>query len=208
MEKIMKWRIPLSIFLGIVQLFIIIGLVTSILNKRPEENEEEWLVGVHSQSQAENVTEVPAEQELIYWVVDIKGAVSKPGIYEVAKNMRVQDAIDLAGGLLPNAETRQLNFAQHLADQMLIYVPVEGEEVEISASSDSVATEDNRKININTANEQELQALPGIGEKKALQIVSYRTENGSFATAEDLMEVSGIGQKTFDALKELITITK
>ena len=204
----MKWRIPLLICFGIVQFFIIIGFVVSSLNKRPETNEEEWLVGVNSQSQTESITEESTQQELIYWVVDVKGAVNKPGIYEVAKNMRVQDAIDLAGGLLPNAETRQLNFAQHLADQMLIYVPVEGEEVEMRPPLDSVSEEDVGKININTANEQELQALPGIGEKKALQIVSYRTENGSFATVEDLMEVSGIGQKTFDALKELITTTK
>lgn len=206
MEKIKKWRIPLLIGFGIFQFFIIIGLIVSSPNKKPVENEEEWLVDMHSQS--ESILQESEEQELIYWVVDVKGAVAKPGIYEVAKNMRVQDAVDLAGGLLPNAETRQLNFAQHLADQMLIYVPVEGEESEIHPPLDSASEADTGKININTADEQELLALPGIGEKKASQIVSYRTENGSFATVEDLMEVSGIGQKTFDALKELITTTK
>ena len=128
----------------------------------------------------------------------------------MAKNMRVQNAIDLAGGLLQNAETRHINFAQHVTDQMLLYIPVVGEEiVDIPYTQpNSPVEEGTSKININTATDLELQALPGIGEKKALQIINYRTENGSFSTIEELMEVSGIGQKTFDTLKESITVTK
>lgn len=208
MEKIMKWRIPLLIGFGLMQFFVIIGLIISNQSKTPAENDDEWLAVM--QSESESIIQESTELELIYWVVDVKGAVTKPGVYEVAKNMRVQDAIDLAGGVLPHAETRHLNFAQHLSDQMLIYVPVEGEEIEESTQPPTEPTqaEAAEKININTANDLELQALPGIGEKKAIQIINYRTENGSFTTIEDLMEVSGIGQKTFDSLKELITVRK
>lgn len=208
MEKITKWRIPLIIGLGIVQGLIIIGLVFSNQKSAQTENTDEWLLEM--QSESESIFQEPEEQEPVFWVVDVKGAVTNPGIYEVAKNMRVQNAIDLAGGLLQNAETRHINFAQHVTDQMLLYIPVVGEEiVDIPYTQpNSPVEEGTSKININTATDLELQALPGIGEKKALQIINYRTENGSFSTIEELMEVSGIGQKTFDTLKESITVTK
>lgn len=208
MEKITKWRIPLLIGLGIVQGLIIIGLVFSNQKSAQTENTDEWLLEM--QSESESIFQEPEEQEPIFWVVDVKGAVTNPGIYEVAKNMRVQNAIDLAGGLLQNAETRHINFAQHVTDQMLLYIPVVGEEiVDIPYTQPNLPVEEGTsKININTATDLELQALPGIGEKKALQIINYRTENGSFSTIEELMEVSGIGQKTFDTLKESITVTK
>lgn len=208
MEKITKWRIPLLIGLGIVQGLIIIGLVFTNQKSAQTENTDEWLLEM--QSESESIFQEPEEQEPVFWVVDVKGAVTNPGIYEVAKNMRVQNAIDLAGGLLQNAETRHINFAQHVTDQMLLYIPVVGEEiVDIPYTQpNSPVEEGTSKININTATDLELQALPGIGEKKALQIINYRTENGSFSTIEELMEVSGIGQKTFDTLKESITVTK
>lgn len=208
MEKITKWRIPLLIGLGIVQGLIIIGLVFTNQESAQTENTDEWLLEM--QSESESIFQEPEEQEPVFWVVDVKGAVTNPGIYEVAKNMRVQNAIDLAGGLLQNAETRHINFAQHVTDQMLLYIPVVGEEiVDIPYTQpNSPVEEGTSKININTATDLELQALPGIGEKKALQIINYRTENGSFSTIEELMEVSGIGQKTFDTLKESITVTK
>lgn len=208
MEKITKWRISLLIGLGIVQGLIIIGLVFTNQKSAQTENTDEWLLEM--QSESESIFQEPEEQEPVFWVVDVKGAVTNPGIYEVAKNMRVQNAIDLAGGLLQNAETRHINFAQHVTDQMLLYIPVVGEEiVDIPYTQpNSPVEEGTSKININTATDLELQALPGIGEKKALQIINYRTENGSFSTIEELMEVSGIGQKTFDTLKESITVTK
>lgn len=208
MEKITKWRIPLLIGLGIVQGLIIIGLVFSNQKSAQTENTDEWLLEM--QSESESIFQEPEEQEPVFWVVDVKGAVTNPGIYEVAKNMRVQNAIDLAGGLLQNAETRHINFAQHVTDQMLLYIPVVGEEIVDTpyTQPNSPVEEGTSKININTATDLELQALPGIGEKKALQIINYRTENGSFSTIEELMEVSGIGQKTFDTLKESITVTK
>lgn len=208
MEKLAKWRIPLLIGLGIVQCFIIIGLVFSNQKSAQTESTDEWLL--ERESETESFIQEAEEQEPIFWVVDVKGAVTNPGIYEVAKNMRVQDAIDLAGGLLKNAETRHINFAQHLTDQMLLYIPVVGEETEniLYTQPNPSVTEGTAKVNINTATEMELQALPGIGEKKALQIINYRKENGSFSAIEELMEVSGIGQKTFDTLKESITVTK
>ncbi|MGP6146998.1 helix-hairpin-helix domain-containing protein [Jeotgalibaca sp. A122] len=206
MEKYKKWRVLILASIGLIQLIVIIFIILSSNTKETEEPPNSWLM----ESQVEVMSETSSELEPIFWVVDVKGAVVKPGIYEVAKNMRVQDAIDLAGGILPDAETRHLNFAQHLMDQMLIYVPLKGEESE-TEPADSIQipgseTTDNEKININTADEMALQTLPGIGGKKAQQIISYRSENGSFTTIEDIMNVSGIGQKTFDSFKELISV--
>jgi competence protein ComEA len=142
-------------------------------------------------------------------VVDVKGAVRHPGVYSMQDGDRLIDAINAAGGYLPNADSRMLNHAMKLADEFVIYVPVEGEEaldISFIPISGTSAPQDGGKININTADEKELMTIPGIGPSKAAAIVQYRTDNGSFKTPESLMEVSGIGQKTFEKLESLIKV--
>lgn len=143
-------------------------------------------------------------------VIDIQGAVKYPNVYTLIEGDRVVDAIEAAGGYLPEADARVLNHAMKLTDEMYIYVPKEGE-IDLSdnmqmmqpSNSDS---SDERKVNINTADESELTTLPGIGPSKAASIVQYRTDHGPFQTTESLMEVSGIGQKTFEKLEPFISI--
>ena len=144
-------------------------------------------------------------------VVDVKGAVRNPGVYSMSEGDRLIDAINAAGGYLPDADSRMLNHAMKLADEFVIYVPIEGEE-----SSDIVtaptsmpgtsAQQNDGKININLADEAELMTIPGIGPSKATAIVQYRTDQGLFKTPESLMEVSGIGQKTFEKLETHISV--
>lgn len=151
------------------------------------------------------------EESHTIWIVDIKGAVQRPGIYQVNQEMRIYDAIQLAGGLTDGAVTKHLNFAQHLSDQMLIYVPLEGEEVDLATvitdSTPGQSQKQSSKININTADAIQLQELNGIGQKKAEMIIQYREDVGLFSKIEDLMNVSGIGSKTFEAIADKITIS-
>ncbi|MBR7927872.1 ComEA family DNA-binding protein [Aerococcaceae bacterium zg-ZUI334] len=143
--------------------------------------------------------------------VDIKGAVKVPGVYRLTQGSRVMDVIEQAGGLLPEAADSQLNQAQLLTDQMMIYVPSYEDltsdtllSTQMLASLPNSETTD--KININQADSTQLQTLPGIGKKKAEAIIQYRQENGSFQDIHDLTNVSGIGEKTFQQLQDYISV--
>ncbi|MFE8703235.1 helix-hairpin-helix domain-containing protein [Cytobacillus sp. FJAT-54145] len=158
--------------------------------------------------------EKPAEEDVASneaperMYVDVKGAVKAPGVYEVKEGDRVIDIIDRAGGLLELANEAVINFAMKVTDEMVLYIPTVGEEgVESQQVLTSVPLEaDGGKVNLNKATESELQTIPGIGPSKAKAIVDYREQNGSFKTIEDLKSISGIGDKTFEKLKEHITV--
>ena len=144
-------------------------------------------------------------QAVIY--VDVKGAVKQPALYQLPANSRVQAAIQAAGGFAEQADQNQINLAQILTDQAMIYVPKKGETP--PSSLQQPATENSGetiKVNINTASEQELQQLSGIGAKKAADIIQYREANGSFKKIEELSEVSGIGEKTVEKLRPFVTL--
>ena len=144
---------------------------------------------------------------------DIKGAVQHPGIYKIEDNMRVNDLVELAGGVLKEADDKQVNFAKIVTDQAVIYIPKKGEEIPVTLVE---SQEDNEiegkeetnkgRVNINTATKEMLQTVSGIGEKKAEAILTFREENGSFKTVDDLKNVSGIGEKTVEKLKEGLTV--
>lgn len=143
--------------------------------------------------------------------VDIKGAVKYPGVYELTSENRIIDVIEMAGGYTKEADAQFINHAQKLQDEMAIFVPTIGEMVEdiqpesfISVNTSNHLSED--VVNINLASEAELATLPGVGPSKARAIISYRDENGRFQTIEDLKNVSGIGDKTFEKLKEFISV--
>jgi len=142
------------------------------------------------------------ESEVTIVLVDVKGAVVTPGVYEVSANGRVKDVIQKAGGFLEEADQAQLNLAGKVIDEMMIYVPIKGETT-VAAGS---VTAESGLISINTADLIELQELPGIGPAKAEAIIQYREENGPFSASEDLQNISGIGEKTFEKLKDLITV--
>ena len=144
--------------------------------------------------------------------VDVKGAVHKPGVYEFAVGDRVTDVIQKAGGLKEGADSKQVNMAQLVEDEMVVYIPKEGEQIDdtkqivAEKSGNTEEGHSNGIININKASSEELQELPGIGPSKATAIIQKREELSSFKTIEDLKEVSGIGDKTFEKLKDLITV--
>lgn len=154
--------------------------------------------------------ETPIESNPIPEVimVDIKGQVANPGVYELQTGARAKDAIQAAGGFLETAETLSINLAMVIQDEMVLYVPEIGEEAAVPAiqAQQPTAAEAGSLVNLNTATAEELMTLTGIGPSKAEAILSYRTENGNFQSIEDLTKVTGIGDKTFEKLKEAITV--
>ena len=138
-------------------------------------------------------------------IVDVAGAVRQPGVYEFAEGDRVIDAIERAGGSLAKADLSLLNLAAPLADGTQILVPKAGPPV--AGVPGGVGTgPSSGLININAASETELETLSGIGEVLAATIVEYRTQNGPFASVEDLMDVSGIGPATLDEIRDQVTV--
>ncbi|CEG27938.1 helix-hairpin-helix domain-containing protein [Bacillus sp. B-jedd] len=139
-------------------------------------------------------------------LVDVKGAVKKPGVYQGEREERVVDIIARAGGLSENADASQVNFAQKIEDEMVVFIPMKGEVDTGSVSASAAGGQKSSKININKADASELQNIPGIGPSKAAAIIDYREKNGPFKEPEQLMEISGIGEKTFEKMKDAVTV--
>ena len=138
-------------------------------------------------------------------IVDVAGWVRQPGVYEFAAGDRVIDAVERAGGARPNADLSGLNLAAPLADGTQVVVPkAGGAAAGVTGSAGGAST--GGLLNINTASATELEALPGIGEVLAAAIVDYRTENGPFASIDELDDVSGIGLATLDEFRDQITV--
>ena len=138
----------------------------------------------------------------------VSGEVHSPGVIELAQGTIVQDAIEAAGGYGPNADQDLVNLAHGLSAGLHIHVPAinEDSDVPIFSSNPGQSTGTNRKVNINTAEFEELETLPRIGPVTANKIIEHRESNGSFPIIESIMEVSGIGPGTYDDIKDLITV--
>ena len=142
------------------------------------------------------------QEEPVTLVVHVDGMVGMPGVYELAEGARVSDAVAAAGGLAEGADTSSLNLAAPLADGEKVHVPAEGEEV--TTSSGGASSGD--LVNLNNASVEQLDELPGVGEATARAIIEDREANGPFTTPEDLMRVSGIGEKKFAKLEGMICV--
>lgn len=150
--------------------------------------------------------EEPLEQDLI--TVDVKGAVKSPGIYDLPVGSRVNDAVQKAGGLTEQADSKSLNLAQKVSDEALVYVPTKGEETASQQTGSGVAssTSKEKKVNLNKASLEELKQVKGLGGKRAQDIIDHREANGKFKSVEELKKVSGIGAKTIEKLKDYVTV--
>lgn len=145
--------------------------------------------------------EISGPQVAVY----ICGAVKNPGVYVLASGARVIDALEAAGGFLPDADEKGVNLARVLSDgeQVTICTAKEAEE---GGASGELKNPDDGRININTADAEELRKLPGIGETKAGDIITWRNDHGGFRSIEDIMKVSGIKESLFGRIKESITV--
>jgi len=138
--------------------------------------------------------------------VHVAGAVQNPGVYGLSPESRVEDAVAVAGGFAEGADESALNLAAFVLDGQKITVPMEGETAAADTSDLQNAVTADGRININTATKEELMRLPGIGEVRANSIVQYREAHGGFRTVEELGKVSGIGAKTFEAIKDGVCV--
>lgn len=135
--------------------------------------------------------------------VYVTGEVKNSGVYYVSPNSRVSDAIDIAGGITEKADINNLNLSKKLVDSDKIVVPVKQEKYELETQEQTQNTSD--LVNINDANEEELMTLKGIGQATAKKIIEYR-KNNTFEKIEDIMNVSGIGESKFNAIKDYICV--
>lgn len=162
---------------------------------------------------AKTIPSPSLEEAEIY--VDICGAVANPGVYSLKPGSRVFQAIEMAGGFLPGAAAEYINRARGLSDGEQVYIPTqeEAEAGELPApdshpenADEAFASGMDGKINLNTANAEELMTLNGIGATRAQAILVYREEHGGFSSIEEIMNVQGIKEGTFEKIKDNIVI--
>ena len=148
-------------------------------------------------------------------IVHITGAIEKEGVVEIEEGSRIADVIENAGGVSKEADLSKINLAYEVSDGQKIYVPSITDEETIDTIQEDAGEniiEDSRintiseKVNINTANQTELETLNGIGPSTALKIINYRKQNGYFQNIEDIKNVPGIGEAKFESIKQDICI--
>ena len=210
-----KQKIILSILASII--IISIGYYVYSKDEKYEELEIDENIQISNGNNNTNINneqlENQEEENKETIVVHVSGAVNKEGIVELEADSRIADAIEKAGGLKADANMNEVNLAYKLEDGMKIYIPSnkdqeiqENNNISSIVESNTINKKANSKININTATQEELDSLPGIGPSTALKIINYRKEHGKFSKVEELKNVSGIGDSKFAQLKDLITV--
>ncbi|HEM3698608.1 TPA: helix-hairpin-helix domain-containing protein [Streptococcus suis] len=210
MFKEYKWQIALPAAAGLL-------LTTFLIFSQPAKSDQTGLTDLPQTEQTSNSSELVEEtstevsEEPSQLVVDVKGAVAKPGLYTLEADARVNDAVDAAGGLTSQADPKSINLAQKLSDEAVVYVASKDENISVVASttaSSAMSPEEKNTnlVNLNTATEADLQTISGIGAKRATDIIAYREANGGFKSVDDLNNVSGIGDKTMESIRPYVTV--
>lgn len=185
------------------------GMLTALQNNQEGlgDNEEDSVVSETTTASGETILPSPPENESKMIYVDIDGAVNNPGVFMVEQGTRLYVLLEAAGGLKDNADTRYLNRADVAFDKQKVYIPEIDEiyEIPIDEESEMVEVSIDQKIDINRANQSELESLTGIGEVLAKRIIDYRN-NKRFETIEEIMNVSGIASGKFEDIKDFITV--
>ncbi len=165
-----------------------------------------------SASEGQPQEPVPQTEQTIF--IHVCGAVRTPGVYELKSGSRVYEAVQAAGGFTDDAEENYVNQAQVLSDGMKLMIPTieealampeDGVDMQTAEGTAGQSADDGR-ININTASEQELCTIPGIGATRAAAIAQYRQEHGNFDSVEDIMKVTGIKEGTYEKIKDSIKV--
>jgi len=222
-----KYRYRKQIILVIISIIIISSITYYIYqNTKNSSSKEETII-----AKADLKKEKPKQEEIKEVKVDIKGAILTPGIYSLDSNSRVVDVIEKAGGLTENADTSVINLSKKITDEMVIIIYTKEEVKNFKETKEKENTVQNKcqqkdenalkndacikdkqssnssqKISLNTATKEELMNIPGIGETKAKDIISYREKNGPFKTLDELTKVNGIGENILAQIKENLTL--
>lgn len=206
----MRKNIKQKLILIVAILLIAVGIFYNFLKEDKEEISYENII-------VQDVENVVSNEEIVeekeYIKIHIAGQVKIPGIIELEYGARISDAIEKAGGLTEFASLKNVNLAYKLEDGQKLYIPTTEEDVEsvLMENGENIIQNTNlsgksKMININKANESELEEIPGVGPSMASKIVNYRKENGEFKNIEDLKNISGIGEKKFEAMREYISV--
>ena len=189
-------------------------------NETDGETEREGESATESESETETVTlqvdddSIDTDSAVIKDIkVYVCGAVQRPDVYEISADSRIVDAVSAAGGFAIDAYPEAMNLAETVSDGSRIYVPTK-EEVDALAvvysdtgsGSGGTTSDSTGRVNINTATLEELTTLPGIGDTRARAIIDYREQNGAFGNIEDIMQVTGIKEKSFSKIKDSICV--
>lgn len=187
---------------------------TELFSEEKQDTEEAGAASGQEEQELQSSQQITASQTVF---VHVCGAVENLGVYELAGDARVYQAVEAAGGFLPEACEEYVNQAGALTDGTRLYIPTEDEVRELSQAGKDTLTEElllqsdsetdpaDGLVNINTASMEELCTLPGIGEGKARHIISYRESTGKFEQIEDIMKVEGIKEGLFGKIRDLIT---
>ncbi|MGR9049300.1 helix-hairpin-helix domain-containing protein [Halobacillus faecis] len=190
----------MSVLKRYVWIIIVLAVISFLYLSNPSNEGDTQLTEVEEVTTQETVKKSTSSGSV---KVDIKGEVHNPGVYTMTEETRVDDAIKKAGGMTESADLTSINLAQRIQDEMVIFV---ASDQSSSIEPDEVASPTGEKVSINRASASEMETLNGIGPSKAASIIKYREENGPFSSVEDLVNVPGIGEKTLESLKELITV--
>lgn len=205
------------IIISIIIVLIIVGIYVYNIRFSEDINENTNENQLNT-SFVENILEKDDKNKEI--IVHITGAVKKNGIVKLKDGARIYDAIEMAGGSTDDADLSKINLAYVLEDGQKVYIPKIGEINQENAEEEYITFEygnnkniiqdynkgGNEKVNINTANQTELETLPGIGTATAEKIIDYRNKNGKFSSIEDIQNVKGIGNAKYENIKESICV--
>ena len=204
-----------AVIVGIVSVVVIVAVVAAMallgaLSPRPSFEVVKGAASESAETTQQGESSAAADETRTI-VVHVGGSVRNPGVYELPESSRVNDAVVAAGGLADDAQTDSVNLARNLTDGEQVLIPSKAEAEaagQQTAPSQAPATAQpgSGKVNINTATAEALDALPGIGASTAAKIVADREANGPFKTTDDLKRVTGIGDKKYAQLADLITV--
>lgn len=183
----------------IVCMFIMISIVGYLFVKPTNVNQEDIFI----ESEQNNIESKSVQKNKDTIIVEIKGEVKNPGVYEMKKDSRIQALIKKSGGFTKEACTDDINQSRKLRDEDCIIIKNKNN---ICNNEGTINAEQNKRINLNTASKEELKSIPGIGEVTAEKIIEYRKENGRFSSIEDIKNIQRIGEKTFTKIKDKIQI--
>jgi len=200
--ELRRTRLRIGVGAAVVVLFV--ALACAVLFAALAPKGQSAVVAPDALERPSTATAAPSGAAIF---VHILGAVAAPGLYELREGDRAVDAVAAAGGFADGADQSGLNLARFVTDGEQIVVPLVGEvPVAAPGGASSGAAAVPGKVNINTADATALETLPRVGPAMAARIIAWRDENGRFSAIEDLMSVTGIGEKTFDAMKDLVTV--
>lgn len=195
------YKILIGLLLGCFSLGLF--LVVALTRQNDSNIVQNDTASIESTS-VESSSDVESTNSTKKMYIDIKGEVNNPGVYKMKSGSRVTDLIKEAGGFKKDADQSAVNLAKQLIDQDMIIVYKVGQAPKNNLMDSS--PKDEEKVNINKADSEELQKLDRVGEKMSQKIIDYRNQHNGFHSIDEIKQISGFGEKTFERLKDSLTI--